>query len=40
MPTNMTNLTIFMFPKYSCLRICNIGDAEVIVIDRSTLAQS
>jgi len=31
MPTNMT---IFMSMKYSCLRICNIDDAKVIVIDR------
>jgi len=31
MPTNMT---IFMSPKYSCLRIYNIDDTKVIVIDR------
>jgi len=31
MPTNMT---IFMSPEYSCLRICNIDDAKVTVIDR------
>ena len=31
MPTNMT---IFMSPEYSCLRICNVDDAKVIVIDR------
>ena len=23
-----------MSPKYSCLRICNVDDAKVIVIDR------
>ena len=34
MPTNMTNMTIFKFPKYSCLRICNVDDVKVIVIDR------
>jgi len=34
MPTNMTNMTIFMSLKYSCLHICNVGDAKVIVIDR------
>jgi len=27
MPTNMT---IFKPPKYSCCRICNVGDAKVI----------
>jgi len=31
MPTNMT---ILKSPEYSCLRICNIDDAKVIVIDR------
>ena len=31
MPTNMT---IFMSPKYSCFRICNVDDAKIIVIDR------
>ena len=31
MPTNMTILKSL---KYSCLRICNIDDAKVIVIDR------
>ena len=31
MPTNMT---IFKSPEYSCLRICNVDDAKVIVIDR------
>ncbi|KEH33809.1 hypothetical protein MTR_3g049915 [Medicago truncatula] len=30
----MTHMTIFMSPEYSCLRICNIDDAKVIVIDR------
>ncbi|AES79648.1 cysteine protease, putative [Medicago truncatula] len=30
----MTNMTIFMSPGYSCLRICNVDDAKVIVIDR------
>jgi len=34
MPTNMTDTTIFMSPEYLCLRICNVGDAKVIVIDR------
>jgi len=34
MSTNMTNITIFMSPEYSCLRICNVDDAKVIVIDR------
>ena len=34
MPTNMTNMTIFMSPEYSCLRICNVDDAKVIVIDQ------
>ena len=34
MPTNMTNMTIFMSLKYSCFHICNVGDAKVIVIDR------
>jgi len=34
MPTDMTNMTIFMSPKYSCLWICNLDDAKVIVIDR------
>jgi len=33
MPTNMTNMTIFMSPKYSCLQICNFDDTKVIVID-------
>ena len=33
MPTNMTNMTI-KSPEYSCLRICNVDDAKVIVIDR------
>ncbi|AES89173.2 cysteine protease, putative [Medicago truncatula] len=27
-------MTVFMSPKYSCLRICNVDDAKVIVIDR------
>ena len=30
----MTNMTIFMSPEYSCLRICNVDDAKVIVIDQ------
>ena len=30
----MTNMTIFKSPEYSCLWICNIDDAKVIVIDR------
>jgi len=30
----MTNMTIFMSLEYSCLRICNVYDAKVIVIDR------
>jgi len=34
MSTNMTNITIFKSPEYSCLRICNFDDAKVIVIDR------
>ena len=34
MPTNMTNMTILKSPEYSCLRICNVDDAKVIVIDR------
>jgi len=34
MPTNMTNMTIFKSPEYSCLWICNVDDAKVIVIDR------
>ena len=34
MPTNMTNMTILKSPKYSCLRICNVDDAKIIVIDR------
>jgi hypothetical protein len=34
MPTNMTNMNIFKSPEYSCLRICNIDDSKVIVIDR------
>ena len=34
MPTNMTNMIIFMSPKYLCLRICNVDDAKVIVIER------
>jgi len=32
MPTNMTNMTIFKSPKYSCFRICNVDDAKVIRI--------
>jgi len=31
MPTNMT---IFKSAEYSCLRICNVDDVKVIVIDR------
>jgi len=34
MPTNMTNMIIFMSPEYSCIRICNVDDAKIIVIDR------
>ncbi|RHN49789.1 hypothetical protein MtrunA17_Chr6g0450361 [Medicago truncatula] len=34
MPTNMTNMIIFKSPEYSCLRICNVDDAKVIVIDQ------
>jgi len=34
MPTNMTNMIIFKSPEYSCLQICNVDDAKVIVIDR------
>jgi len=30
----MTNMTIFKSPEYSCLQICNVDDAKVIVIDR------
>jgi len=30
----MTNMTIFNYPECSCLRICNVDDAKVIVIDR------
>ncbi|AES78868.1 cysteine protease, putative [Medicago truncatula] len=30
----MTDMTIFMSPEYSCLRICDVDDAKVIVIDR------
>ncbi|AES94752.1 cysteine protease, putative [Medicago truncatula] len=30
----MTNMIIFKSPEYSCLRICNVDDAKVIVIDR------
>jgi len=33
MPTNMTNMTIFKSPKYSYLRIYNVDDFKVIVID-------
>jgi len=33
MPTNMTNMTIFKSPEYSCLWICNVDDVKVIVID-------
>ena len=34
MPTNMTNMTVFKSPKYSCLRICKVDDAKVTVIDQ------
>ena len=27
-------MTILKSPEYSCLRICNVDDAKVIVIDR------
>ncbi|AES80751.1 hypothetical protein MTR_7g084600 [Medicago truncatula] len=30
----MTNMIIFKSPESSCLRICNVDDAKVIVIDR------
>jgi len=30
----MTNITIFKSLKYSCLRVYNVDDAKVIVIDR------
>ncbi|AES74571.1 hypothetical protein MTR_6g008520 [Medicago truncatula] len=30
----MTNMTIFKYLEYSCLRICNVDNAKVIVIDR------
>ena len=30
----MTNMTILKSPEYSFLRICNVDDAKVIVIDR------
>ena len=30
----MTNMTIFNSPEYSCLRVCSVDDAKVIVIDR------
>ncbi|AES89291.1 cysteine protease, putative [Medicago truncatula] len=30
----MSNMTIFMSPEYSCLHVCYIDDAKVIVIDR------
>ena len=30
----MTNMSILKSLKYSCLRICNVDDAKVIVIDR------
>ena len=33
MLTNMNNMTIFKSPEYSCLRICNVDDTKVIVID-------
>jgi len=33
MPTNMTNMTIFKSLEYSCLWICNVDGAKVIVID-------
>jgi len=34
MSTNMTNMTIFKSLKYSYFQICNLDDANVIVIDR------
>jgi len=34
MPTNMTSMTILKSPEYPRLRICNVDDAKVIVIDR------
>jgi len=33
-PTNMTNMTLFKSPEYSCIRICNVDDVKIIVIDR------
>jgi len=32
MPASITNMTIFKSPECSCLRICNVDDAKVIVI--------
>jgi len=29
----LTNMTIFKSPEYLCLRICNVDDAKIIVID-------
>jgi len=29
-----TNIIILKSPEYSCIRICNVDDAKVIVIDR------
>jgi len=34
MPTNITNMTILKSLEYSSLRICNVDDVKVIVIDR------
>ena len=34
MPTNKTNMTMLKSLEYSCLQICNVDDAKVIVIDR------
>jgi len=34
MTTDMTNMTIFKSLEYSCIQICNVDDAKVIVNDR------
>ena len=39
MPTNMTNMIIFMSQKYTCLWICNVDDTKVIVIDICTCSK-
>ena len=30
----MTNMTILKSPEYSCLRICNVDNVKIIVINR------